>query len=81
MTIEAHAAPGQIGLGDKDIDPHHSLAASLARTEPRLFFAELVSTVPTAEQVGPVRRLASNMIWGVESVPVLLHRAKQSGTR
>jgi cytochrome P450 len=59
-----------IALG---IGPHHCLGASLARTELRVLFSELLTTVRGAELTGSVRRLHSNLIWGFESLPVSLH--------
>jgi cytochrome P450 len=55
------------------IGPHYCLGASLARSELQVFFTELSAAVSAAEPAGPVRRLASNIIWGFESVPVRLH--------
>lgn len=58
--------------------PHYCLGASLARSELQVFFTELVAAVSAVEPTGPVRRLASNMIWGFESAPVVLHEVKCS---
>ncbi|MGV9349085.1 cytochrome P450 [Streptomyces spiralis] len=56
------------------IGPHYCLGAVLARTELRVLFGELLSTFSGGELAGPVRRLRSNLIWGFDSLPVLLER-------
>lgn len=60
-----------IALG---IGPHYCLGASLARTELRVIFGELLAAVRGGELTGPVGRLSSNLIWGFDSLPVLLRR-------
>jgi cytochrome P450 len=56
------------------IGPHYCLGATLGRTELRVLFEELLSAFSGGEPAGPARRLRSNLIWGYESAPVLLHR-------
>lgn len=50
--------------------PHFCLGASLARLEARVMFEELLTRLPTLEPAGPVRRLGSNFINGITSLPV-----------
>lgn len=52
--------------------PHHCLGGSLAGQELRILFGELRSRVRCVRPAGPVRRLRSNLIWGIESLPVHL---------
>lgn len=54
------------------VGPHYCLGASLARAELRVLFGELLSAVSRAEPAGRVTRLRSNLIWGYESLPVIL---------
>lgn len=56
------------------VGPHFCLGGALARTELRVLFSELLAQAGSAEPAGPARRLHSNLIWGYESAPVLLHR-------
>ncbi|WP_051709086.1 cytochrome P450 [Streptomyces sp. NRRL S-350] len=56
------------------VGPHFCLGGALARTELRVLFTELLAQAAGAEPAGPARRLHSNLIWGYESAPVLLHR-------
>lgn len=53
---------------------HHCLGASLAATELAVMFGEIVRLVGDARPAAPVRRLRSNLIWGIEAMPVLLTR-------
>ncbi|GHF37206.1 putative cytochrome P450 126 [Kitasatospora xanthocidica] len=55
------------------VGPHFCLGGALARTELRVLFTELLAAAGSAEPAGPARRLHSNLIWGYESAPVLLH--------
>ncbi|MFD8781624.1 cytochrome P450 [Kitasatospora sp. NPDC059599] len=55
------------------VGPHFCLGGALARTELRVLFTELLARAEGAEPAGPARRLHSNLIWGYESAPVLLH--------
>jgi cytochrome P450 len=50
--------------------PHFCLGASLARLESRVLFEELLARLPALEQAGPVKRLGSNFINGIKSLPV-----------
>jgi cytochrome P450 len=56
------------------IGPHYCLGASLARAELRVLFGELLSAASGAQLAAPPVRLASNLIRGFQSLPVLLHR-------
>jgi cholest-4-en-3-one 26-monooxygenase len=50
--------------------PHFCLGASLARLEARVMFEELLARMPELEPAGPLRRLGSNFINGIKSLPV-----------
>jgi cytochrome P450 len=50
--------------------PHFCLGASLARLESRIMFEELLARMPDLEPAGPVRRLGTNFINGIKSLPV-----------
>ncbi len=50
--------------------PHFCLGASLARTEIRCLFAELLRRLPDIEVSGPVRRLRSSTVNSIKSMPV-----------
>ena len=52
--------------------PHFCLGASLARLEARVMFEELLARMPNLTQCGPARRLGSNFINGIKSLPVAL---------
>ena len=52
------------------IGEHFCLGANLARLEIRLIFEELLRRLPDLELAGPVRRLRSNFINGIKSMPV-----------
>jgi cytochrome P450 len=50
--------------------PHFCLGASLARLEARVLFEELLTRMPDLELAGEPRRLRSNFINGIKSLPV-----------
>jgi len=52
------------------IGQHFCLGANLARLEIRIMFEELLRRLPDVELAGPVRRLRSNFINGIKSMPV-----------
>jgi cholest-4-en-3-one 26-monooxygenase len=56
-----------LGFG---IGVHFCLGASLARMEMRVMFEELLRRLPDLELAGPVKRLRSNFINGIKSMPV-----------
>jgi cytochrome P450 len=49
---------------------HFCLGASLARLEIKIMFEELLKRLPDIRQAGPIRRLRSNFINGVKTMPV-----------
>ncbi|WP_218923788.1 cytochrome P450 [Streptomyces sp. rh34] len=55
------------GLGN-----HFCIGASLARVELRVFLHVLLDKVAGARLAGPIRRMRSNFMWGIESLPVTL---------
>jgi cytochrome P450 len=71
MLIDRH--PNRhlsFGLG-----PHFCIGAALARMELSALFGALSGRVRAIEEAGEVRHLRSNFIWGVSSLPVILHCA------
>ncbi|HME68497.1 MAG TPA: cytochrome P450 [Myxococcota bacterium] len=52
------------------IGEHFCLGSQLARLEIRIMFEELLRQLPEIELAGPVRRLRSNFINGIKSMPV-----------
>jgi cholest-4-en-3-one 26-monooxygenase len=50
--------------------PHFCLGASLARLEARIMFEEMLERMPDLAPAGPMRRLGSNFINGITSLPV-----------
>jgi cytochrome P450 len=49
---------------------HLCIGAALARFELRILLDELTGLLADAELAGPVKRLRSNLMWGVDRVPV-----------
>lgn len=54
------------------IGPHFCVGAPLARVELRVLLQVLAEKVGEMELAGPMRRLKSNFMWGIESLPVVL---------
>jgi len=52
------------------IGEHFCLGSQLARLEIRIVFEELLRRLPEIELAGPVRRLRSNFISGIKSMPL-----------
>ncbi|HXM58238.1 MAG TPA: cytochrome P450 [Candidatus Dormibacteraeota bacterium] len=50
--------------------PHHCLGNNLARLEIRIMFEELLERAPRIEQASPARKLRSNFLNGIKSMPV-----------
>ncbi|WP_308258993.1 cytochrome P450 [Pseudonocardia sp. H11422] len=50
--------------------PHVCLGAQFARLQMRVFFTEFLSRLPQVELAGPPRRLTSNFINGLKSLPL-----------
>ena len=55
------------------VGEHFCLGSHLARMETRVLFEELLRRLPDLELAGPVRRLASNFVNGIVSMPVRFH--------
>lgn len=51
---------------------HLCIGAALARFELSVLLSEMAGIVRTIELTGPVKRLRSNLMWGVDRVPVYL---------
>jgi cytochrome P450 len=72
-TFDVGRSPNEhlaFGIGE-----HFCLGANLARLEIRLIFEELLRCLPDLEFAGPVRRLRSNFVNGIKSMPVRRARA------
>nr|WP_211177891.1 cytochrome P450 [Pseudonocardia acidicola] len=50
--------------------PHLCLGAQFARLQMRVFFTEFLTRLPQVEPAGPPRRLTSNFINGIKSLPL-----------
>jgi len=61
-TPNEHVA---FGIGE-----HFCIGSNLARLEIRVIFEELVRRLPDLELAGPVRRLRSNFINGIKTMPI-----------
>jgi cytochrome P450 len=59
------------------IGQHSCLGLNLARLEIKVMFEELLRRMPDIELSGPVRRLRSNFINGVKSMPVTFTPGKR----
>jgi cytochrome P450 len=55
------------------VGEHFCLGSHLARMETRVLFEELLRRLPDLDLAGPVRRLASNFVNGIVSMPVRFH--------
>lgn len=60
------------------IGQHSCLGLNLARLEIKVMFEEILARMPDIELAGPVRRLRSNFINGVKSIPVTFTPGKRS---
>jgi cytochrome P450 len=65
------------------IGEHYCLGANLARLEIRVMFEELLRRMPDLELAGPPRRLRSNFLSGIKSMPVRFspERARRVASR
>jgi cytochrome P450 len=63
------------------IGPHFCLGAFLARLEMRVFFEELLWTLPDMEIDGPIERLWSNFQSGIKHMPVRFTPRSTAHTR
>jgi len=59
--------PTHLGFGTGQ---HYCLGARLAEVQLRILFEELLRRFPDIEPVGPVKRLRSNFLSGIKSMPV-----------
>ncbi len=76
-TFNVRRSPNEhvaFGIGE-----HYCLGSNLARLEIRVIFEELVRRLPDLELAGPVRRLRSNFINGIKSMPIRFTPQKQAG--
>ncbi len=79
---DAFPSPYRFDLGRQQNDhmafgrngPHLCLGAWLARMELRLVFEELMTRVDRIEPAGDIRRLRSNFITGIKSMPIRVVR-------
>lgn len=73
--------PARFDLGRKPnrhltfgMGPHFCLGAPLARVELKVLLQVLTERVSHMEITGPVKRMRSNFMWGVDHLPVALSR-------
>ena len=67
VTRPVNPAHLAFGFGE-----HLCLGAALARLEARVFLEELLARYPAYEVVGPPERVASTLIAGIRTLPVVL---------
>jgi linalool 8-monooxygenase len=67
---DPHAAT-QLGFG---VGQHFCLGSRLAELQLRILFEEMLKRFPDIHVSGPVRRLRSNFIAGIKTMPVKLAR-------
>ncbi|MDG4857985.1 cytochrome P450 [Streptomyces sp. T-3] len=60
---------------------HFCIGAALASTELNIFFEELLRRAELAELTGEVQRVRSNLIGGIDRMPVRLTRRAEAGVR
>jgi cholest-4-en-3-one 26-monooxygenase len=60
------------------IGQHSCLGLNLARLEIKVMFEEILKRIPDVQLAGPVRRLRSNFINGVKSMPVTFTPGKRA---
>jgi cytochrome P450 len=61
------------------VGTHHCIGATLARMELRILLQELCRWVAEIQIVGPIKRLRSNLMWGIDSLPVLFRFEAEAG--
>jgi cytochrome P450 len=60
---------------------HFCIGASLARIELKVLLEELLARVETMELAGPIERLRSTTMWGVDKVPVRFEPTARAARR
>jgi cytochrome P450 len=63
------------------VGQHFCIGSALARLELRVLLEELIARVRTMELTGPVQRLRSATMWGVDRVPVHFELERANGHR